>query len=60
VTIRQGTTTTPARTILDLRRVVDRATLEAAIAQAEIDHLPIDDLPGLLHEPTRWSSSGGS
>jgi very-short-patch-repair endonuclease len=53
-TIRQGIpTTTPARTILDLRRLVDRATLEAAIAQAEIDHLPIDNLPGLLHEPTR-------
>src|SRR4051812_3645727 len=54
VTIRRGIpTTTPARTILDLRRVVDRATLEAAIARAEIEHLHIDDLPGLLHEPTR-------
>jgi very-short-patch-repair endonuclease len=54
VTIRHGIpTTTPVRTILDLRRVVDRATLEAAIAQAEINHLPVDNLPGLLHEPTR-------
>src|SRR4051794_21995068 len=54
VTIRRGIpTTTPARTILDLRRVVDRATLEAAIARAEIEHLHIEDLPGLLHEPTR-------
>jgi very-short-patch-repair endonuclease len=54
VTIRKGIpTTTPARTIRDLRRVVDRPTLEAAVAQAEINHLPIGDLPGLLHEPTR-------
>jgi very-short-patch-repair endonuclease len=53
-TIRQGIpTTTPARTILDLRRVLDRAELEAAIGQAEVLHLPIAKLPGFLHEPTR-------
>ncbi len=54
VTIRQGIpTTTPRRTILDLRRVVDRRTLEDAVAQAEIRRLPVGKLPGLLHEPTR-------
>jgi very-short-patch-repair endonuclease len=54
VTIRQGIpTTTPARTILDLRRVLDRNELQKAIAQAEIQHLPIGKLPGFLHEPTR-------
>jgi len=54
VTIRQGIpTTTPARTIADLRRVLSRAELEAAIAQAEILHLPIGNVPGLLREPTR-------
>jgi very-short-patch-repair endonuclease len=53
-TIRKGIpTTTPARTILDLRRVVDRPTLEGAVAQAEILHLPIGNVPGLHHEPTR-------
>jgi very-short-patch-repair endonuclease len=53
-TIRQGIpTTTPARTILDLRRVADRATLEAAVAQAEMGRLPIGKLPGVPHEPTR-------
>ena len=53
-TIRQGIpTTTPARTILDLRRVVDRPTLEAAIAQAEIRRLPIPALHGIHHAPTR-------
>jgi predicted transcriptional regulator of viral defense system len=41
-TIRQGiATTTPARTILDLRRVLDRTELQAAIGQAEVLHLPI-------------------
>jgi very-short-patch-repair endonuclease len=54
VTIRQGIpTTTPARTILDLRRVLDPADLDAAIAQAEVLRLPIGNLPGFLHEPTR-------
>lgn len=54
VTIRQGIrTTTPARTIADLRRVLERRELEKAIAQAEIKHLPIGRVPGLLHEPTR-------
>ena len=53
-TIRQGIpTTTPARTIADLRRVLSRAELEAAIAKAEILHLPIGNVPGFLHEPTR-------
>ena len=53
-TIRQGIpTTTPARTILDLRRVADRRILEDAVGQAEIRRLPIGRLPGLLHEPTR-------
>ena len=53
-TIRQGIpTTTPARTILDLRRVVDRATLESAVAQAEVLHLPIGTMPGVPREPTR-------
>ena len=53
-TIRQRIpTATPARTILDLRRVADRPTLERAIAQAEVLRLPIGNLPGLLHEPTR-------
>jgi very-short-patch-repair endonuclease len=53
-TIRQGLpTTTAARTILDLRRVADRATLEAAVARAEMRHLPIPKLPRLLQEPTR-------
>jgi hypothetical protein len=60
-TIRQGIpTTTAARTILDLRRVADRATLEAAVAQAEIRHPPIPRLSGLLHEPTRSNSSDAS
>ena len=54
VTIRQGIrTTTPARTILGLRRVLSRDELQAAIAQAEIQRLPIVKLPGFLHEPTR-------
>jgi very-short-patch-repair endonuclease len=54
VTIRQGIlTTTPARTILDLRRVLSRDELQAAIAQAGIQRLPIGKLPGFLHEPTR-------
>jgi very-short-patch-repair endonuclease len=53
-TIRQGIpTTTPARTILDLRRVADRRILEDAVGEAEIRRLPIGRLPGLLHEPTR-------
>ena len=53
-TIRRGIpTTTPARTILDLRRVLDRRTLEGVVAQAEIAHLPTGNLPGFLHEPTR-------
>jgi very-short-patch-repair endonuclease len=53
-TLRQGIpTTTPARTILDLRRGVDRPTLQAAIAQAEILHLPIGNMAGFVHEPTR-------
>ena len=46
-TIRQGIpTTTPARTILDLRRVADRRILEDAVGQAEIRRLPIGRLPG--------------
>ena len=54
VTIRQGIpTTTPARTIRDLRRVVDDATLQAAIAQAEVLRLPIGHAEGFLQEPTR-------
>jgi very-short-patch-repair endonuclease len=54
VTIRRGIpTTTPGRTIHDLRRVLDRDELQAAIAQAEIARLPIGNLPGFLHEPTR-------
>jgi hypothetical protein len=54
VTIRQGIpTTTPARTILDLRRVLSRMELEAAIAQSEVLRLPIGTLPGVMHEPTR-------
>jgi very-short-patch-repair endonuclease len=54
VTIRHGIpTTTPARTILDLRRVLNPNELQAAIANAEIKHLPIGKLPGFLHEPTR-------
>jgi very-short-patch-repair endonuclease len=53
-TIRQGIpTTTPVRTIQDLRRVLDRGELQAAIARAEIQHLPIGDVPGFLHEPIR-------
>jgi hypothetical protein len=53
-TIRRGIPTTkPERTILDLRRVLDRAELQAVIGQAEADHLPIGKLPGFLHEPTR-------
>jgi predicted transcriptional regulator of viral defense system len=53
-TIRQGiATTTPARTILDLRRVLKRDELQRAIAQAEVLRLPLDHLPGFLHEPTR-------
>jgi very-short-patch-repair endonuclease len=53
-TIRRGIpTTTPARTILDLRRVVDQETVERAIAQAEIDRLPIGSVTGVLQEPTR-------
>lgn len=53
-TIRQRIpTTTPARTVLDLRRVLDREELQAAIAQAEIARLPIGRLPNFLHEPTR-------
>lgn len=54
VTIRQGIpTTTPARTIADLRRVLERRELEKAIAQAEILSLPLDRHPGLPYEPTR-------
>jgi very-short-patch-repair endonuclease len=54
VTIRQGIpTSTPARTIRDLRRVLSRDELQAAIAQAEILRLPIGDIPGFVHEPTR-------
>jgi len=53
-TRRQGIpTTTPARTILDLRRVLDREELQTAIAQAEIARFPIGRLLNLLHEPTR-------
>jgi very-short-patch-repair endonuclease len=53
-TIRQGIpTTTPARTILDLRRVLDPDELQAAIGQAELRHLPVGNLRGFLHEPTR-------
>jgi very-short-patch-repair endonuclease len=54
VTIRRSIpVTTPARTILDLRRVLERSELERLIAQAEVLRLPIGRLPGFLHEPTR-------
>jgi very-short-patch-repair endonuclease len=54
VTIRQGIpTTTPERTIRDLKRLLTRDELQGAIARAEIQHLPIGKLPGFLHEPTR-------
>jgi very-short-patch-repair endonuclease len=39
--------------ILDPRRVLDRAELERAIAQAEIQRLPVGSLKGFLHEPAR-------
>jgi hypothetical protein len=45
--------TTPGRTILDLRRVLNRDELQAAIGQAEIARLPIGRLSSFLHEPTR-------
>jgi very-short-patch-repair endonuclease len=54
VTIRQGIpTTTPVRTILDLRRALNREELQQVVARAEILRLPIERLPGFLHEPTR-------
>ena len=46
-------TTTPARTILDLRRALNREELQDAISQAEVLRLPIGNLPGFLHEPAR-------
>jgi len=53
-TARQGIpTTTPARTILDLRRVLTRDELKRAIAQGEVLRLPLGALRGFLHEPTR-------
>jgi very-short-patch-repair endonuclease len=33
--------------------VLGREELQALIAQAEVLHLPIGNLPGFLHEPTR-------
>jgi very-short-patch-repair endonuclease len=54
VTIRKGIpTTTPVRTIADLRRVLSQRDLERAIAQAQVLRLPIDPEPGILNEPTR-------
>jgi putative AbiEi antitoxin of type IV toxin-antitoxin system len=44
---------TPARTITDLRRVLEPAEVDEAIAQAEVMRLPIGHHPGSLHEPTR-------
>lgn len=45
--------TNPARTIRDLRRVASTEEIEAAIAQAEVDRLPIGRHPNFLQEPTR-------
>ena len=53
-TIRHGIpTTSPARPIRDLRRVMDRAGLRRAIAKAEVLRLPVGNLDGYSHEPTR-------
>jgi hypothetical protein len=45
--------TTPARTITDLRRILEPAEVDEAIAQAEVMRLPIGHHPGSLQEPTR-------
>ena len=54
ITGREGIAlTTPARTIRDLRRVASRDEVDAAIAEAEVLHLPVGRDPRYLHEPTR-------
>jgi very-short-patch-repair endonuclease len=53
-TIRRGIpVTTAARTIADLRRMLPRREVAAAIAEAEVKRLPVGDRSGFLHEPTR-------
>jgi very-short-patch-repair endonuclease len=53
-TIRRGIpVTTAARTIADLRRMLPRREVAAAIAEAAVKRLPVGDRSGFLHEPTR-------
>jgi very-short-patch-repair endonuclease len=53
-TIRKGIpTTTPERTVADLRRVLARSEFERVIAQAEVLRLPIGTQRACLQAPTR-------